>query len=134
MHQVLTDKHQVDLYTWTVGTKKYHRVCPTMSYSILFHAIRHRGMYSLVRYQSTVVKQDSSVEVHHGMYAYVRVCTCTYATGQVRTGMYEYVLDPIFKGNQNYNTFRSEDKYLLCADGQVHSSMYQYILVRTSTF
>jgi hypothetical protein len=50
---------------------------------------------------------------------------------QVHTGMYWYVLDPIFKGNQNYNTFGSEDKFLLCADGQVHSSMYQYVLVCT---
>ena len=30
------------------------------------------------------------------------------------------------------NKFGSEDKYLLCADGQVRTRMYQYILVCTS--
>ena len=30
------------------------------------------------------------------------------------------------------NKFGSEDKYLLCADGQVQTGMYQYILVCTS--
>ena len=32
------------------------------------------------------------------------------------------------------NKFGSEDKHLLCADGQVHTSTYQYILVHTSTY
>ena len=32
------------------------------------------------------------------------------------------------------NRFGSEDKHLLCADGQAHTSTYQYILVRTGTY
>jgi hypothetical protein len=36
----------------------------------------------------------------------------------------EKVVDMIIK-------FGSEDKYLLCADGQVHTNTYQYILVNT---
>ena len=32
------------------------------------------------------------------------------------------------------NKFGSEDKHLLCADGQVHTSTYQYILVCTSLY
>ncbi len=73
---------------------------------------------------------------------YIKVCTqlrmYEYATtGQVRTGMYEYVLDPIFKGNQNYNTFGSEDKYLLAQMVRyivVCTITYKYVLVRTSIY
>ena len=32
------------------------------------------------------------------------------------------------------NRFGSEDKHLLCTDGQVHTSTYQYILVRNGTY
>ena len=32
------------------------------------------------------------------------------------------------------NRFGSEDKHLLCADGQVHTSTDQYIIVRTGTY
>ena len=32
------------------------------------------------------------------------------------------------------NKFGSEEKHLLCADGQVHTSTYQYILSRTSLY
>jgi len=32
------------------------------------------------------------------------------------------------------NKFGSEDKHLLCADGQVHTSTYQYILVHTCLY
>jgi hypothetical protein len=32
------------------------------------------------------------------------------------------------------NKFGSEDKHLLCADGQVHTSTYQYVLVHTCMY
>ena len=32
------------------------------------------------------------------------------------------------------NKFCSEDKHLLCADGQVHTSTYPYILVHTCLY
>ena len=72
------------------------------------------------------------------MYKYVLVHTSMYLYIQVCTGLYRFVqlLNLITRHRfvDMVNRFGSEDKHLLCVDGQVHTSTDQYILVRTGTY